>query len=244
MSAALARRISVRPRVLASLQRRPVADSARCASCWPPDPRPGSNDVDTGGVGNDSWHADPGADSFSGGDGDDTADHRDRTAPVTITADGRADDGEAGEGDNVGADVEELFGGSGGDHVAAGPNGSRLHGGPGNDVVYADPGDATTNCEVAPDRDGDGWLNEQDCAPDNPAIHPGAGEIVGNDVDEDCKDGPAYFSVDAGTESSRRGYACSRTRARRRRAARSRSAGSASSVSADAALSGPSADSA
>ena len=67
--------------------------------------------------------------------------------------------------------------------------------GPGSDVVYADPGDTTENCEVAPDRDGDGTLNERDCAPDNPAVHPGAGEIIGNAVDEDCSGGPGYLRV-------------------------------------------------
>ena len=39
--------------------------------------------------------------------------------------------------------------------------------------------------------------NEQDCAPDNAAVHPGAGEIVGNAVDEDCKGGPQYLRVSA-----------------------------------------------
>ena len=67
--------------------------------------------------------------------------------------------------------------------------------GPGNDVVYADAADFTENCEVAPDRDGDGFLNEADCAPDNAAINPGAGEIIGNAVDEDCKSGPLYARV-------------------------------------------------
>ena len=67
--------------------------------------------------------------------------------------------------------------------------------GPGNDVVYADAADFAENCEIAPDRDGDGYLNEADCAPDNAAISPGAGEIIGNPVDEDCKNGPLYARV-------------------------------------------------
>jgi hypothetical protein len=69
--------------------------------------------------------------------------------------------------------------------------------GAGTDTLLADAGDTAVNCEVAPDRDGDGTLNEQDCAPDNAAIHPGAGEIVGNAVDEDCKGGPQYLRVSA-----------------------------------------------
>ena len=207
---------------------------------------PGADRVDTtgvpatiavtlgGGAGDDAWSGGPGPDVFDGGDGTDTVDYSARSAPVSVTVDGIANDGQAGEGDNV-VNAEEITGGSGNDTIVAGSNGSRLHGGPGNDTlkgspqedriegdegddtidsrdgVYdsidcgpgtdtllADPGDSATNCEVAPDRDGDGWLNEQDCAPDNPAIHPGAGEIVGNDVDEDCSGGPAYFTVEAG----------------------------------------------
>jgi Ca2+-binding RTX toxin-like protein len=195
------------------------------------------DDTITGGPGNDTLTSGPGRDSFSGGDGNDSVDYRARTAGVTITLDGQPDDGEAGEGDNIGADIEDVSGGSGNDRIVAGaqPTGTRLHGGPGNDTItgspqedrvegeegddtidtrdgrydsvdcgpgndtlLADPGDGASNCEVAPDRDGDGTLNEADCQPDNPAVHPGAGEIVGNDVDEDCKDGPGYLRVEAG----------------------------------------------
>ena len=62
-------------------------------------------------------------------------------------------------------------------------------------MVFADADDSTTGCEVAPDRDGDGTVNEADCQPDNAAVHPGAGEIFGNAVDEDCANGPGYFKV-------------------------------------------------
>ena len=67
--------------------------------------------------------------------------------------------------------------------------------GTGNDVVFADLGDDTTGCETAPDSDGDGFMPPEDCAPLDPAVHPGAGEIYGNAVDEDCKDGPGYLRV-------------------------------------------------
>jgi Ca2+-binding RTX toxin-like protein len=213
----------------------------------------GGNDVLDGGPGDDSFKDGPGDDSMSGGpnsdgfevgvgrddvsggDGTDTADYGQRTGAVTITLDDRADDGEAGEGDNVHSDVESATGGSGNDRIVAGPNSAYLYGGagndsivggpgeqriegnegddtidsrdgaydsidcgPGNDVVLADPGDATTGCEVAPDRDGDGTLNEADCRPDDPAVHPGAGEIFGNAVDEDCSGSPGYFKVTSG----------------------------------------------
>jgi len=213
----------------------------------------GGNDVLDGGPGDDSFDDGPGDDLVSGGpnsdgfvvgvgrdeifggDGIDTADFSARTGALTITLDDRADDGEAGEGDNVHADVESATGGSGNDRIVAGPNSAYLYGGagndsiaggpgeqriegnegddtidsrdggfdsidcgPGNDVVFADAGDSTTGCEVAPDRDGDGTLNEADCAPDDAAVHPGAGEVFGNAVDEDCSGSPGYFKVTSG----------------------------------------------
>jgi hypothetical protein len=108
-----------------------------------------------------------------------------------------------------------LRGGGGNDTMTGSPGEDRIEGeegddtidsrdgrydsidcGPGNDVVLADPGDGVSNCEVAPDRDGDGYVNEADCAPDDPAVHPGAGEVFGNPIDEDCANGPGYFQVD------------------------------------------------
>jgi hypothetical protein len=192
----------------------------------------GGNDTVIGGPNDDRWTAGPGTDTFAGGDGDDSVSYSGRTAAVTISLDGVADDGEAGEADNVGSDVEGAIGGSGSDRIVANARGNRLAGGagndsisggpaedrlegnegddtidardgrydsidcgPGTDTLLADPGDSAENCEIAPDRDGDGTLNDADCAPDNAAIHPGAGEIVGNNVDEDCKDGPLYLKV-------------------------------------------------
>ena len=197
------------------------------------DDGPGDDTV-VGGAGGDTWHAGPGTDTFNPGDGTDTVDYTGRSAPVTITLNGLPDDGEAGEGDNVGADVEDVSGGAGNDRIVGNNLGDRLHGGAGNDSItagtgedrvegqegddvldtrdgrfdsvdcgpgadtlLADPGDSAENCEVAPDRDGDGVLNAADCAPDNPAIHPGAGEIVGNSVDEDCNGVAQYLRVTA-----------------------------------------------
>jgi Ca2+-binding RTX toxin-like protein len=151
------------------------------------------NDAISGGVGGDTWHAGPGADTFTPGDGTETVDYSGRANPVTITFNGAADDGEAGEGDNVGADAEEAYGGAGSDVIVGNDLGGRLHGGPGDDrisegaaedrlegeegndtidardrrfdsvdcgpgfdTLLADPGDTGENCEIAPDRDGDG----------------------------------------------------------------------------------------
>ena len=49
-----------------------------------------------------------GADAIGGGAGQDTLDYSARRDAVTVTKNGAADDGEAGEGDNVGSDIETV----------------------------------------------------------------------------------------------------------------------------------------
>ena len=64
------------------------------------------NDQMEGGAGNDTFHegsAANGADAMEGDAGADVADYSQRTNPVLVSLDGNSNDGEAGEGDNVGA---------------------------------------------------------------------------------------------------------------------------------------------
>lgn len=115
------------------------------------------NDTLDGGAGNDFFDGDPGndiinggpgfdrlgtgstadgADTFNGGTESDAVDYRSRTTAVTLSANGVADDGEAGEGDNVGADVEQLTGGPGDDTISGSSSqGGSLQGDVGNDVL-------------------------------------------------------------------------------------------------------------
>jgi RTX calcium-binding nonapeptide repeat (4 copies) len=102
-------------------------------------------DTFVGGPGNDSFsNVVPGgsSDSFAGGDGRDSASYF-GSADVRITADGVADDGATGEGDNIGADVEDLFGGNGDDVIVGTAAANTLVGGGGDDFLQGDDGNDT-----------------------------------------------------------------------------------------------------
>lgn len=101
------------------------------------------NDKITGGPGNDTLIGGAGADTLSGGGGIDSADYSARTAPVTVSLDGVAGDGEAGEADNVGGDVEVLAGGSSDDTLTGNDAANTLLGNGGNDTLNGRGGDDT-----------------------------------------------------------------------------------------------------
>ena len=63
------------------------------------------NDGLDAGPGSDRLAGDGGADAHVGGAGTDTVDYAARSARVVVTLDGNRDDGESGETDDVGADV-------------------------------------------------------------------------------------------------------------------------------------------
>ncbi len=122
----------------------------------------GGNDTLTGGLGSDQLSgdagndrlrggggdetfplgSDPGADTVSGGPGTDTADYSAATSGVTVSLDGLANDG-AGEGDNVGGDVERVVGSGWDDVLTGGPGGDVLVGGGGQDELFGLGGDDT-----------------------------------------------------------------------------------------------------
>ncbi|MEO8108236.1 MAG: calcium-binding protein [Actinomycetes bacterium] len=130
----------------------------------------GGRDSVKGGAGQDELlggNGSDGPDTFSGGPGWDSIDFSGRFEPLTIDADGKPNDGAAGEKDNVKPDIESIVGGfsndsitgsgidnhldgSLGDDVIAGGGGEdvlddyfgndELQGGPGADTLYDDPG--------------------------------------------------------------------------------------------------------
>jgi murein DD-endopeptidase MepM/ murein hydrolase activator NlpD len=77
----------------------------------------------------------PGADLLSGGGGKDQASYAGHTADLTITIDGVANDGAAGEADNVMTDIENVLGGSGNDFIQGNDAANVLIGGAGDDTL-------------------------------------------------------------------------------------------------------------
>ena len=98
------------------------------------------NDKLTGGTGDDVFLADAGSDTYAGGAGNDTADYSARTAPLAISLDGSANDGETGEADNVGADVEVVAGGAANDALTGDDAANTLLGNAGDDSLSGGAG--------------------------------------------------------------------------------------------------------
>jgi Ca2+-binding RTX toxin-like protein len=76
-----------------------------------------------------------------GGAGVDSVYYWDHTEPVTASIDGvSGNDGSAGEGDTIGADVENLYGGDGDDTLTGSDRDNWLNGGDGDDVISGGAG--------------------------------------------------------------------------------------------------------
>lgn len=113
-------------------------------------------DIGTGGAGNDEFHAEQnangqdGRDDFYGGTGQDSVRYIGRSVGVTVSLDGVANDGQAGEQDNVRGSTENVQGTSAGDQILGndldnvfiGSSGDDdLRGGAGDDDLYGLAGD-------------------------------------------------------------------------------------------------------
>jgi Ca2+-binding RTX toxin-like protein len=123
--------------------------------------------------------AELGADAFNGGAGSDTVDYGGRSAKVVITQNGAADDGPAGEKDNVGSDVEVLIGGSAGDEITGTVGAQRIFGGGGADVLD-DGGGAGDHLRGQGEND---ILRARDGLADDVGCGAGADTLVADDID-------------------------------------------------------------
>lgn len=123
----------------------------------------GNADSFTGGLGGDtiqggdgddvilnSSSAD-GADIVGGGPGSDLSNYSSRTNPLNVSLNDVADDGEAGENDNVKTTVERVFGGSAPDGLQGSAEDNLLAGGGGGDTVAGTAGDDTIKGDAGVD---------------------------------------------------------------------------------------------
>jgi Ca2+-binding RTX toxin-like protein len=99
------------------------------------------NDALTGGPLYDLLRGGAGRDDLSGAAGVDRVDFTDHAAAVTVTLDGAANDGEAGEADFVRTDVENVISGPGDDTLVGNDGVNVLWGQGGDDQVLGGGGD-------------------------------------------------------------------------------------------------------
>ena len=125
------------------------------------------DDVLNGSTGDDTllgnrWGVNgDGADTYNGGTGTDSVSYAGRDYGVSVDEDNIADDGEAGERDNVKSDVETLIGSDGHDALSGSAAANWLYGGPGNDDldglggldwIYGEAGNDSLNGGAGDDR--------------------------------------------------------------------------------------------
>ena len=123
------------------------------------------NDFLLGGAGDDELDGGPGADGISGGPDRDSVSYA--GAPVTVTLDGVANDGAAGEGDNIAGDVEDVFGSDGPDKLAGSGAENTLDGNAGDDTITGGSGSDGLFGGDGDDRitSRDGSVDRVDCGP-------------------------------------------------------------------------------
>ncbi|MCU7722198.1 hypothetical protein ODJ79_00545 [Actinoplanes sp. KI2] len=131
-----------------------------------------------------------------GGPGRDGVDYEFYSKPVTVDLDGATgDDGQAGEHDTVGADVEQLVGGSGADHLTGNAAANGINGGNGNDVIHGLGGNDTLSGDEGRDTvygdDGDDLIFGQDEVEVADHLDGGANATAG----DECQPGTADTTI-------------------------------------------------
>jgi len=172
----------------------------------------GNADSFTGGLGGDTIQAGDGndlilnaaspdgADIVNGGPGSDLSNYASRTSPLNVSLDDVADDGEAGENDNVKTTVERVFGGSAPDGLQGSAEDNLLAGGGGGDTVAGTAGDDTVKGDAGidslfggDDRDviegGSGADSMAGGAGPDTADYSGAGTGITVTIDDVANDG-------------------------------------------------------
>jgi Ca2+-binding RTX toxin-like protein len=146
----------------------------------------GADQLDGAG-GDDTLFGLGGADTFLGGAGIDMVSYQEQSAPVIASVGGGADDGTAGEGDDIGGDVENINGGSGDDQLTGDGAANVLAGGQGGDQLDGSGGTDTLNGEMGADTIAGGDQSD--------AVNAGKGDDIVHVEDDD----PSVDAVNCGT---------------------------------------------
>ena len=145
----------------------------------------GGNDYLYGEEGSDLLRPGTGQDHLYGGDDSsnscctfDTATYSERWNPVNLSLDGNANDGEAGEGDYIDSDIENLVGGSNNDTLIGDGRGNTLTGNAGQDTLLGLGSPQEQNPGAGPHVPD--TLNG---GPDNDSLDGGPAGSVGDKID-------------------------------------------------------------
>jgi hypothetical protein len=142
----------------------------------------GGNGSFSGGDGDDRIDPGAGSDSISGGAGFDAVSYATRAGAVTVDLGTPGGDGEAGENDDLRADVEQVTGGGGDDRLTGTGAANTLNGGGGKDRLAGGDG-----LDLLNGGDGDDML---DGGPGEDALFGGAGaDALDGGVGADSLDG-------------------------------------------------------
>jgi Ca2+-binding RTX toxin-like protein len=131
-------------------------------------------------------------DVVGGGAGVDSVAYAERVDSLTITLDGRANDGQPGEGDNVLANVERVNAGRESDTVIGSAGDEALDGGPGDDQIAGLDGD-----DELDGTPGDGGSDRLDGGRGRDVLRGGPGDdsVAGGDGDDRGSGGGGSDSV-------------------------------------------------
>jgi Ca2+-binding RTX toxin-like protein len=150
-----------------------------------------------GGDGDDLLSGGGGADALSGGAGTDGVSYAAAGGPVFVNLAEAGNDGEAGEGDDIATDVEEVRGGPGDDTLLGNGADNILLGGDGNDRLAGAEGD-----DILVGGLGDDSV-AGDVGADTVYGSDGADNLTGGDGNDDLKGESGNDSLDGGTGADR-----------------------------------------